>query len=112
MHLLVIVLNSEELLDEVLEIFVEVGITGATILDSEGMGKTLAYQMQIFAGLKKSMKISNYNKTIFSIVQDDKILEEAIFLFEKNIDFDTPGTGILFVIPVTFAKGISQEELG
>jgi len=34
MKLLVFVLNKEELLDDVLEVYVEAGIPGATILDS------------------------------------------------------------------------------
>ena len=41
MKLLVFVLNREELLEQVLEAYVEAGISGATILDSEGMGRFL-----------------------------------------------------------------------
>ena len=111
MHLVIIVLNKEEFLDEILEALVEVGVTGATIVDSVGMGKTLAYHIPIFAGLKKSIKTSDYNKMIFSLVQDDQTLNKIISILDKIIDFDVPGTGILFVVPISLVKGMHLEEL-
>ena len=39
--LMVFVLNREEYLDEILSGFVELGIGGATIIDSMGMGRIL-----------------------------------------------------------------------
>ena len=56
MKLLVFVLNNEEYLEEVLEAYVEAGITGSTILDSEGMGRFLTYEVPLFAGFKDFMK--------------------------------------------------------
>ena len=50
--LMVVVLNKEEYLDEVLSGFVEIGIGGATILDSTGMGRILTQDIPIFAGLQ------------------------------------------------------------
>ncbi len=37
-----------------MEAYVEAGVTGATILDSEGMGRFLAYEIPLFAGFKDS----------------------------------------------------------
>jgi len=111
MKLLVLVLNKEEFLDDILEAFVEAGITGATILDSVGMGHKLAYEIPIFAGLRKSIKTSDYNKTIFSVVQDDDILEEAIKIISEIINFDDPGTCLLFVLPLLTVKGLKENEL-
>ena len=111
MHLLIIVLNNEMFLDEVLEAFVEVGITGATIVDSAGMGQTLAYRVPLFAGLRKTIKTSEYSKMIFSVIQNDKVLDEAIHLTEEIVDFSARGNGILFVVPITLTRGISQDEL-
>jgi len=41
MKLLILTLNKVEKLEEVLEGFIEIGITGATVLDSVGMGHIL-----------------------------------------------------------------------
>jgi nitrogen regulatory protein P-II 1 len=42
MRLLVAVINDPEKLDETLSGFLELGITGATVLNSEGMGRVLS----------------------------------------------------------------------
>lgn len=41
-NILFLVLNQTEYLDEILDAFVDVGIRGATIIDSQGMGSALA----------------------------------------------------------------------
>ena len=52
MTLLVFILNNPEVLEEVLEGYLEVGITGATVIDSLGMGHILATEVPIFAGFQ------------------------------------------------------------
>ena len=113
MKLVVFVLNKEDLLEQVLEAYVEAGIEGATILDSEGMGRFLTYEVPLFADFKEFMKGNKpYNKTILSVVRD----EELIPGLEKLLDnvcggLSAPGTGIFFTIPVDHAAGlVGQEE--
>ncbi|MCD6574518.1 hypothetical protein J7K97_02430 [Candidatus Aerophobetes bacterium] len=112
MKLLVFVLNKEELLEDVLEAFIEAGITGATILDSEGMGRFLTYEIPLFADFREFMKGNKpYNKTIFSVVEDEKKIKIVEKLIEKICgNLSEPGTGILFTIPVDYAKGLVREE--
>ncbi len=110
--LLVVVLNKEELLDEVLSAYVEAGIEGATILDSEGMGRFLTFEVPLFADFKQFMKGNKpYNKTIFSVVRE----EAAIGRLKKLLDsvlggLSEPGTGIMFTLPVDFAAGLVGME--
>ena len=111
MKLLVFVLNREELLDEVLSAYAEAGIDGATILDSEGMGRFLTYEVPLFADFQKFMTGNKpYNKTIFSVVRR----EERIGRLESLLDsicggLSNPGTGILFTLPVDYCKGLIPE---
>ena len=42
MHLLVAVVSQPEKLDEILSGFVELGVRGATVINSEGMGRVPA----------------------------------------------------------------------
>ncbi|HOX18964.1 MAG TPA: hypothetical protein PKW82_10945, partial [Spirochaetales bacterium] len=82
MKLYVFVLNRTELLERVLEAYVEAGVAGATILDSEGMGRYLAYEVPLFADFKSLMKGSGpENKTILSVVRDGAVGERL-----RNID--------------------------
>lgn len=41
MKVLFLILNKTEKLNEILEAYVEVGVRGATIIDSQGMGSAL-----------------------------------------------------------------------
>lgn len=82
--MVVFVLNKEELLDEVLAAYVEAGIGGATILDSEGMGRFLTYEVPLFADFKQFMKGNKpYNKTIFSVVQNEALIPRLEKLLDK-----------------------------
>lgn len=112
MKLLVFVLNNEEYLEEVLEAYVEAGITGSTILDSEGMGRFLTYEVPLFAGFKDFMKGNRpYNKTILSVVKDDEVVRKAKQLVDEVVGgLENPGTGIMFTLPVDWAAGLAQDE--
>jgi nitrogen regulatory protein PII len=112
MKLVVFVLNKEELLERVMEAYVEAGITGATILDSEGMGRFLTYEVPLFADFKEFMKGNKpYNKTIFSVVRDEACIPRLHAILDEVCGgLDSPGTGILFSIPVDFAVGLVEQE--
>ena len=114
MHLLVLVLNKEEFLEDVLTAFLEADVSGATIIDSVGMGRVLAYDVPIFAGLRKTLeghRSAPYNKTIFAVIPDEAQLQKAISLIEKVLNLDVPGTGLLFVVPLTIVKGLATSGL-
>ena len=74
MQLLVAVINHAELVDDVLAGFVELGITGATIVESKGMGRMLAQEVPIFAGLRTlNTRSRTANRTLFCVVDDAKV---------------------------------------
>jgi len=113
MKLVVFVLNKEELLEQVLEAYVEAGVEGATILDSEGMGRFLTYEVPLFADFKEFMKGNKpYNKTILSVVRDEDVIPDLKQLLDDVCGgLSQPGTGIFFTIPVEDATGlVGQEE--
>ncbi len=108
MHLLILVLNKEEHLEEVLEVFLELDIHGATIIDSIGMGRILAHDIPIFAGFRNLMQESRPgNKTIFTVVDEKKIPRVVQGVEQICGSLDKPGAGILVTIPVGIAKGIT-----
>ena len=112
MKLVFFVLNKEELLDEVLAAFLEAEVPGATILDSEGMGRFLTYEVPLFASFKEFMKGNKpYNKTIFSVVDSDAKVTRLEELIEKVCgSLSEPGTGILFTVPVDYVRGLRRLE--
>lgn len=112
MKLLVFVLNNEEYLEEVLEAYIEAGVTGSTILDSEGMGRFLTYEVPLFAGFKEFMKGNKpYNKTILSVIRNDRTVEKVKQLLDDIVGgLENPGTGIMFTVPVDWASGLVPED--
>ncbi len=110
--LLVFILNKEELLEEVMEAYAEAGIPGATILDSEGMGRFLTYEVPLFADFKDFMKGNKpYNKTILSVVRDDQAISRLTPILNQVIGgIGNPGTGIIFTVPVDWCDGLAPEE--
>ena len=111
MKLLIFILNREELLEEVLAAYVEAGVPGATIIDSEGMGRHLTYEVPLFSVFKDYMKGNKpYNKTILSVVEDESIIPDVERLVNKIVgDLATPGTGIFFTVPVDYAAGLVPD---
>jgi nitrogen regulatory protein P-II 1 len=110
MKLLVLFLNKVEKLEEVLEGYVEIGITGATVLDSVGMGHILCEEVPIFAGLRFMFAGAKpHNKTIFSVIKDEKE-DEVIGLLQKILgDLNRTGTGIVFTFSLDRVEGFKPE---
>jgi len=110
--LLVFILNNEEYLEEVMAAYVESGVTGATIVDSEGMGRFLTYEIPLFAGFKEFMKGNKpYNKTILSVIRDDETLNSVKELVDEIVGgLDNPGTGIMFSLPIDWVYGLVPED--
>jgi nitrogen regulatory protein P-II 1 len=110
MKLLILILNKVEKLEEVLEGFLEVGVSGATVIDSVGMGHILSEEVPIFAGLRFMFAGAKpHNKTILSVIKKDK--EKDVMNILKNIlgDLDQLGCGIVFTIPLDRVEGLKPE---
>ncbi len=110
MQLLVAVINHEEHIDDILAAFIEVGITGATIVESKGMGRVLSREVPIFAGLQTLTARSRAaNRTLFCVADDAKV-DAAIEVIEEICgNLTEPGAGIVFTVPITRVVGLSPE---
>lgn len=110
MKLLILILNKVEKLEEVLEGFLEIGITGATIIESVGMGQILSHEVPIFAGLRFMFAGAKpHNKTIISVIKNEKE-NEAINILKKILgDLGQAGTGIVFSLPLDRVEGLKSE---
>lgn len=113
MQLLVAIINHAELVDDVLAGFVELGITGATVLESKGMGRVLAQDVPLFAGLRTlNTRSRTANRTIICVADDGKV-DEAIRMIEETCgDLQDAGMGIVFTVPVGRVVGLAPELEG
>ena len=111
MQLLIAVINQEEKLDDILAGFLELGITGATVIRSEGMGRMLAQDIPIFAGLQSLLSRARpQNSTVFSVIKEESKVNGAISLLQEICgDLNDPATGIAFTLPVNRVVGLAPE---
>lgn len=109
MKALFLILNKTEKLNDVLEAFVKVGINGATVVDSQGMGSALSESnLPMFGGFLRTVLDNNrpFNKVVFSVVKDEEVLNDAIAAVEDILgDMSKPGVGLMFVMPVDRVVG-------
>jgi nitrogen regulatory protein PII len=113
MHLLVAVINVPDELDSILAGFVELGVRGATVINSEGMGRVLSHDIPIFAGLQTLLNRSGpENRTILTVVSD-ALIDPIISLIQESCGgLDKPATGIIFTLQVDRVVGLATQELG
>ncbi|GAA0367859.1 hypothetical protein GCM10008932_19650 [Alkalibacterium iburiense] len=113
MELVVIVLNKTDVLDEILTAFVNYEVTGATVLDSSGLGHLISNRFpmfSMFAELKEERKANS--KTIFTVVEDGEERAEVLEAVESVLgDITEPDTAIFFSLPVNFTKGIDDHHI-
>lgn len=108
MDMLIIILNNEEDTEPVLQGLLEIGVRGATIIDSTGMGRTLCTKIPLFGGLRTLFQDCRpTNKTIFSVIRTKDKLREAVEFINRLLNLEKPGTGFMFVLPVSEAYGFA-----
>ena len=110
MKLLFIVLNSPELLEQVLEGLVETGVGGATVVDSVGMGHILE-DVPLFAGMRSTFQGAKpHNNMIFSVIGDAQAAD-CLEMLDKIIGCSREkGRGIAFTMPIDAAIGVCRED--
>jgi len=104
MKLLVVVIDDKSRLVDLLDRFYDIGVGGATVIDTTGMG----HHVPLFARFGEiADPKEGQNRTIFSVMCDE-LVEDAIEVVEEIVgDLSQPETGLVFILPVDFARGIS-----
>lgn len=114
MEALFIVLNNPDHLEDLLDKFVEIGVKGATILDSQGMGFAMAFgghgNEPFFGKIRSVIDNSRpYNKTVFTVIEDKETLDRAVDAAKEVFgDVYQPGIGMMFTMPVNNVYGVKR----
>ncbi len=116
MYALFLVLNETDYLDEILARFVDVGVRGATILDSQGMASALASSqgkdVPFFGSLKVLFEGARpYNKTIFTVLDSEDLVERTVAAVKDVLgDVNRPGVGFMFSVPIGKVYQLNQKK--
>ena len=115
-HLIVAVLTEAQLCHDVIHVWEEVGVTGATILESVGMRQLMQAHshrddLPLFPSIRKLMEGEEFHhRTLFSVVPDDFDVDELIRRTEQLVgDFIQSDNGFIFVVPVSKVRGLRSR---
>jgi nitrogen regulatory protein P-II 1 len=112
-NLVVLVLECTEICHEILDAWEEAGASGATILESTGLARirgAVRDDLPLVPSLRDLMKVDEmHNRTVFTMIDDDKVLERVLEVTRKNIDFTQPNSGLMFVVPVSQVFGLKRH---
>lgn len=114
MQLLIYITKRIEKLPAVLSGFMEEGIRGATVVDSQGALQTIFADSvdapPIFGSLRKFLNPQGEEeKMVFVVLQEEQV-EMAKSVIRRTVDLSRPDTGIFFTVPVTDVEGLARPQ--
>ena len=110
MLMVMLVLDQPESLDDVLDAWRDVGVSGVTVTESEGAQRRAARQAFVPAryslgGMVASPADGNF--TLWSIVPDERMAQRCLEAAELILgDLDDPHNGVMAVWPLLWTKGV------
>ncbi len=111
MKLALIFLNKIEYLEDLLSAFLEVGISGATIVDSVGMGHIISQHIPIFAGLRDTFAGSSpIQKIILVVVEEEMVSRINEILADICIDIDESRAYFMISLPIEDLFGFNKGK--
>lgn len=105
MKIMFVVLYLEDLIYDILELFIEEDIDGATVIDSVGIGEYIS-NIPLFASFMGFMNSTNHNsKTIIALVPEHKIdiIVKEIEMVTGDLNKQTGA--MVFTLNLDFFKG-------
>ncbi len=114
-HMVLLILNNLDDCSPVLDAWEAAGVGGITILESSGLGrarKAVRSDIPLMPSLADFFRRpEERHRTIFTVVDDEQLVERLITVTEQIIgDMESADNGVLFVLPVSRAKGIQGGQ--
>jgi hypothetical protein len=116
MFMIMYVSKNAEQASQMLDVWVQAGVSGVTILESAGMQQVsetggIRADVGIVFSLSKLMKSQEiHHRTLFSAIKDQATLDKVIEVSTAFVkDWSRPDVGVLFVWPLTHAYGLDKQ---
>jgi hypothetical protein len=114
MFMIMYISKNVEQASEMLNVWVNAGVKGVTILESAGMQQMseggIRADVGIVFSLKSLLRVQEiHHRTLFSAIQDQATLDKVIEATTQHVgDWSHPDVGVLFVWPLTHAYGLNK----
>ena len=115
MYLIVLVVNDPYQCKRLLKSWKEVGVPGATVIESLGLQRALKGVVRDNLPLLPTLRDiesgeENRNRTMFSVVPDQETVNRVRMATEAILgSLEAEDTGFMFVVPVSEAFGLWLE---
>lgn len=111
MYFVLFVLDDPDRLDDVLDAWDAIGVSGATIIESTGINRRKRAALVgtgVMAGINRLMSSDIENHyTLFVIVPDIEMASACLQAAESVVgNLDQPNSGVLAAWPLTLVKGV------
>ena len=111
MFMIMFVLDDIQFEDDILNSWSEIGITGATIVESSGLHRHLRKVIPMRYAFDTAASVEKGNLTFFVMVETEKMVKACLVAIEKIVgDLNQPNTGIFSAWPLSIIKGIPPLE--
>jgi len=111
-HLLFAVIENEDLLDDLITGWMDLGISGATVIETTGALQLITQHVPIFAGLRSlTSGGGRHNKTIFTAIRTEELLNSAISFLETLCkETGKPHQGVYCAVPISHFERLGTNS--
>lgn len=113
MKLLCYIMKHTERLSQILSGFMEAGIPGTTVIDSQGalqvLGADSVNAPPIFGALRRFLNPDGEPEKMILVILPEEKVEAAKSVIRSVVDLSQPDTGVVFTIPVSDVEGLSDH---
>ncbi len=109
MQMVITIVKDYRVVEELLLTYIDIDVTGATVIEGHGMGQLLA-DIPILAGLRGLFPGAGENSYVtLALVNEDRV--DACFSAIDEVigDLTVSGNGIAFSVPVGRVKGLKPS---
>jgi len=109
-RLFLIILDRAELVDEILTGFLDIGVPGATVVESKGMGAIIRQDMPIFSGLASLFPENTGSRIVISVMPVD-LIDQVYELVEEVVgNLEQSNSAVCVSLPVEQFRGIRSSK--
>jgi nitrogen regulatory protein P-II 1 len=115
MFMLMLVLDDITFLDQILEAWSNLGVSGVTIVESNGLYRRHQKHIPMryaYGETSETPLEERGNSTLFAIVENEQMSQVCLKEVEKIVgDLDGPNTGVFAAWPLATVKGVPSRRV-
>lgn len=111
MEMIFFVLNDPDRMDEILEGWQKIGVTGVTIFETTGFYRRMKKRIPMRYLFGEQDFEETGNVTLMALVANNDVVQQCLSVAEKVVgDLNLPNTGVFASWTIPFVKGLPKDE--